>query len=102
LYELQDPSACLSEGSSGQTAMMAQQARCVTASEFCVSLAENKPLKRILELAYFREYGNRIQTEIRISGFEGRLKLFAIPAQEWVGLLFFFQSGGNGGSASRS
>jgi len=36
--------------------MMAQEARYVTVSELCGSLAENKPLKRILELAYFRKY----------------------------------------------
>jgi hypothetical protein len=55
----------------------------------------NERLKRVFELTHFRKDGNGIWTEIRILRFEGCLKLFAIPAQERVGLLFFFQSGGN-------
>jgi hypothetical protein len=54
--------------------------RDVPSAPECTALLRAKRLKRIFELAHFRKYGNRIQTEIRILRFEGCLKLFTIPA----------------------
>src|SRR5262249_38878280 len=52
--------------------------------------AKQRVLKSVFELSYSGEDRNWIGAEIRRSGFQIRLYLLAIPAQEWVSLLFFF------------